>query len=238
MKKSLIPMKYKGNELEELRSTSSRRVFFRSFGLRIPVFSGMAAWLAGPAASANNVQDSRDRQEETWLERLKGTHRIVYDTLTVEEEFPSAIPYNFMKAHNQMGVQDNDLSVVVVLRHRAIPLAFEDRIWARYKLGKFFKVLDRNGVPAVRNPLWDLPDDATRPGVSLKALQGRGVIYCVCEMAISKSSNMIASAMNLDPAEVRKDWISGLLPDFVAVPAGVWAVQRAQQQGCAYCFGG
>jgi hypothetical protein len=140
MKKSLIPMKYKGNELEELRSTSSRRVFFRSFGLRIPVFSGMAAWLAGPAASANNVQDSRDRQEETWLERLKGTHRIVYDTLTVEEEFPSAIPYNFMKAHNQMGVQDNDLSVVVVLRHRAIPLAFEDRIWARYKLGKFFKV--------------------------------------------------------------------------------------------------
>jgi intracellular sulfur oxidation DsrE/DsrF family protein len=44
--------------------------------------------------------------------------------------------------------------------------------------------------------------------------------------------------MNLDAAEVRKEWMAGLLPGIQVVPSGVWAVGRAQEHGCAYCFAG
>src|SRR5260221_519337 len=33
-----------------------------------------------------------------------------------------------------------------------------------------------------------------------------------------------------------KEWLSGLLPGIQPVPSGVWAVGRAQEHGCAYCF--
>ena len=36
----------------------------------------------------------------------------------------------------------------------------------------------------------------------------------------------------------KKDWISGLLPGIQVVPAGIWAINRAQEHGCSYCFAG
>jgi intracellular sulfur oxidation DsrE/DsrF family protein len=44
--------------------------------------------------------------------------------------------------------------------------------------------------------------------------------------------------MNMQAEEVKKDWVSGLIPGFNIVPSGVWAVNRAQEHGCAYCFVG
>jgi len=44
--------------------------------------------------------------------------------------------------------------------------------------------------------------------------------------------------MGMDPAEVKKDWVSGILPGIQVVPSGVLAVNRAQEQGCTYCYAG
>lgn len=44
--------------------------------------------------------------------------------------------------------------------------------------------------------------------------------------------------MNLDASEVRKDFMSGILPGIQAVPSGVWALGRAQNKGCGYIFAG
>jgi intracellular sulfur oxidation DsrE/DsrF family protein len=57
-------------------------------------------------------------------------------------------------------------------------------------------------------------------------------------MALTVYSGAVAKAKNLDPAEVKKDWLSGILPGVKVVPAGIWAVNRAQEQGCSYCFAG
>ena len=43
---------------------------------------------------------------------------------------------------------------------------------------------------------------------------------------------------NADPAAVKKEWVAGVLPGIQVVPSGVWAVGRAQEHGCAYCFAG
>jgi hypothetical protein len=51
-------------------------------------------------------------------------------------------------------------------------------------------------------------------------------------------SAVSAGQMNLDPVEVKKEWLAGVLPNVQVMPSGVWAVGRAQEHGCAYCFAG
>jgi intracellular sulfur oxidation DsrE/DsrF family protein len=57
-------------------------------------------------------------------------------------------------------------------------------------------------------------------------------------MALTVSSATVAGQMNVEPADVMKDWVAGVLPGIQVVPSGVWAVGRAQEHDCAYCFAG
>jgi len=57
-------------------------------------------------------------------------------------------------------------------------------------------------------------------------------------MALTVYSGVVAQTLNLDPAEVKKDWVNGILPGIKIVPAGIWAINRAQERGCSYCFAG
>jgi len=69
-------------------------------------------------------------------------------------------------------------------------------------------------------------------------LQNDGVMFCVCDMAMTVFSAVVAKGMNMDAAAVKKEWVAGVLPGIQVVPSGVWAVGRAQEHGCAYCFAG
>jgi hypothetical protein len=44
--------------------------------------------------------------------------------------------------------------------------------------------------------------------------------------------------MKMKAEDVYNEWKSGLLPGITIVPSGVWAVGRAQEYKCAYCFAG
>jgi hypothetical protein len=57
-------------------------------------------------------------------------------------------------------------------------------------------------------------------------------------MAMTVMSAAAAQGMKMDPAEVKKDWVAGVLPGIPLMPSGVWAVGRAQEHGCAYVFAG
>ena len=63
-------------------------------------------------------------------------------------------------------------------------------------------------------------------------------MFGVCDMAMTVYSAALAQGVGGDPAEIKKDWMSGLLPGIQPMPSGVWAVGRAQEHGCAYCFVG
>ena len=39
-------------------------------------------------------------------------------------------------------------------------------------------------------------------------------MFCVCDLALTVYSGMVAKSMNLTPEEVKKDWVAGLLPAF------------------------
>ena len=74
--------------------------------------------------------------------------------------------------------------------------------------------------------------------IGINELQKDGVMFGVCSVAILVNSHVIAQKMNADPETVHKDLLAGILPGIQLLPSGVWAVGRAQEHQCAYCFAG
>jgi intracellular sulfur oxidation DsrE/DsrF family protein len=132
------------------------------------------------------------------------------------------------------------------LRHTAIPYAFENTMWEKYKFGEVFKAMDPAATdkPSLRNPFWKPASGAfTVPGIGevkigINELQASGVLFCVCSAAITVYSAALASSSNKNAEEIKNDWMSGLIPGIQPVPSGVWALGRAQEKGCAYIFAG
>jgi hypothetical protein len=213
----------------------SRREFIGT----LAVGSGLLATAGSSLASTPRVADVD--QAEDWFKGVKGKHRIIYDAPEPHNGFPIIWSWVFYKTNNQTGSPDTDLTAVVVLRHNAIPIAMEDKLWEKYKFGEVFKINDMTtNAPSTRNPYY-IPTDGPFKmlGVDgIKALQARGVMFCVCDMALTVNSMVMAKGMNLNPDDVKKEWVAGLLPGVQPVPSGVWAVSRAQEKGCAYCFAG
>ena len=79
---------------------------------------------------------------ESWFKKAKGAHRIVYDASEPHNGLPFIWSWVFYHTNNETGVQDNDMTAMVVLRHNAIPFALKDELWKKYKLGEAFKVTD------------------------------------------------------------------------------------------------
>ena len=189
-------------------------------------------------------EDSAD-DADAWFNKVKGKHRMVFDVTKPNDVLPFAWPKVFLLTNSATGTPEKENGVVVVLRHDAIPYAMENRLWEKYKFGELFKIDDPvTKAPAVRNMFWQpKPGDFKIPGVGevaigINELQDNGVMFCVCNMAMTVFSAVAAQKMNMDAATVKKDWDSGILPGVQPVPSGVWAVGRAQEHGCAYCYAG
>lgn len=178
---------------------------------------------------------------ESWFKNAKGSHRIVYDASEPYDGMAFIWSWVFYLTNNESGVADKDMTAMVVLRHNALPFALEDRLWKKYNLGEVFKVKDNiTQKAATRNPYY-IPQqgDFPMPGIEgMQKMQSRGAMFCVCNMALKVYSGIVANAEKLDPQEVYKDWVSGVLKDVQIVPSGVWAISRAQAHRFAYCYAG
>jgi intracellular sulfur oxidation DsrE/DsrF family protein len=195
---------------------------------------------ANVTAPVNNFADP-----DAWFNQIKGKHKIVFDATRPHDLMPFAWPRVFLLTNAATGTTEKDCSVVVVLRHDAIPYAMQDSLWAKYKFGEVFKAPDpATKEPSVRNPFWKpKPGEYKIPGfgpvpIGINELQESGVLFCVCSAAITVYSAAVADGMKLNAADVKKEWEAGLLPGIQVVPSGVWALGRAQERGCSYCFAG
>jgi intracellular sulfur oxidation DsrE/DsrF family protein len=178
-----------------------------------------------------------DAAFETWLNRITGKHKMIFDAPEVNGGMPVIWPRIWLNGNNEnYATKDADNSAVVVMRHSAIPMAMRDEVWVKYKLGEAFNIKDGE-APATKNifaKVMPLP----LPGTGTEALLASGVMIGVCNVALTVYSAMVAQKMSLDAAAVKADWVAALLPGVQVVPSGVLAVARTQEKGCAYCFAG
>jgi hypothetical protein len=202
---------------------------------------GLPGVAPGGDLPARNLGDP-----DEWLKaNIKGKHKIVFDCPEPKDVMTFAWPKAFLLTNKATGTEAKDCSVVIILRHNTIAYALGDDLWAKYKFGEMFKINDpRTSAPATRNPFWDTkPDDFKVPGVGavplgIKDLEADGVLICACDLALTVFSAVVAMQTSQEAATVKKEWVAGVLPSIQVMPSGVWAVGRAQEHGCSYCFAG
>jgi intracellular sulfur oxidation DsrE/DsrF family protein len=219
----------------DVNRSTHRRGFLGSVGAMAAAV-GLGSVVPASLAEAAGEDPALD----AWLQKLKGKHRQVYDMPEPNQGMAFAWSRVFYLTNNETGVPDKDISVMVVLRHGALPFAMADGSWAKYRFGEVFNITDpKTNAPSVRNIFYKAgPGELPLPGMGIDELLADGVLFGACNMAIKFFSAMVAKKMDLNADQVRRDWLAAVLPGIQVVPSGVWAVNRAQERGCSYCFAG
>jgi intracellular sulfur oxidation DsrE/DsrF family protein len=234
-------------EKNDLELKTDRRKFLGKLtaGAAVMGMAGLVTPFQQANANPNPGIMLDQSNEDEWFKQIKGKHRVVFDVTQPHEIFPFAWPRVFLLTNEKTGTLSKDCSVVVVLRHSAIGYAMKNELWSKYNLGEVFKADDpATKKPATRNPFWKPgKGDFAVPGIGevaigINELQESGVMFCVCDAAITVYSAVVAGGMNLNAPDLKKEWTAGLLPNIQVVPSGVWAVGRAQEHGCGYIFAG
>ena len=205
-----------------------------------------------PAPATPPTQPQAERQlmgmptppstwDVSWLGRITAKHKAVFDSPEIEEGTAlwQAMSYlGFVK--DVFGTGDSDASVVVVLRHRAVPLLFNDAMWAKYDVGAATKTTDeKTGKPATRNIYYQSvdaqgnPKDGDKPTPKIKPLTARGVIFIGCDMATRAFSSRAAAAKKLPVQQVYDEIRANLVPGATLMPTGVFGMLMAQEAGCS-----
>ena len=178
---------------------------------------------------------------EAWLNKITGKHKMVFDIPEPNGGFGLAWARVFLNTTNETyGTTDAENTVVIVLRHNAIPFGMKSDMWPKYKLGEAFKINDAaTNAAAARNPFaYVKPGDLPFPGMAVDELVAKGVLFGICNMALTFYSAQMAKKTAMQAETIKKDWVANLLPGVQVVPSGVIAINRAQEKGCAYCFAG
>lgn len=230
-------------DLHEQQGVNERRNFIKKVTAgAAAVGLGMLGSHAVAEAGDSNKAYAPD-DPEAWFNKINGKHRMVFDVSKPRELMPFAWPKVFLLTNQMTGTPEKENSAVVVLRHDAIPYAMENKLWEKYNFGQMFEIEEMGTKnPATKNAFWKpAPGTFKVPGIGvvplgINELQDSGVMFCVCNMAMTVYSAVAAEKMNKDAAEVKKEWMEGVLPGIQVVPSGVWAVGRAQEHGCGYCL--
>jgi hypothetical protein len=195
---------------------------------------------AAPAAGgpASPSQTARVQWDDSWVSKLTAKHKAMFEAATVEEGavLGHAVRYlNGMRDALETG--DSDVQVVLVIRHSAIPMAFNDAMWAKYNIGKQAKIKDGNDW-ATRNPYLNSSRGGAgrgdRPSSTLSWFAAHGHIMLGCNLATLGWSGEFAQAAGLDSKTVYEEIKANLVPGMILQPNGIYAVHRAQEAGCTY----
>ncbi len=176
---------------------------------------------------------------DEWLAKIKGQHKQVFDCVEPNDGWGPAFGLNYLDSTEQAKkLTDKDVTAVVVMRHMAMPLTLNDATWAKYKIGELINVKDpKTSAPATRN-IFDT-NVPMRPGLTYEQMMAnRGLVMVACNLALTVLSGMAAGKVGIPADQAKKDWEAGLLKGVYLAPSGVYAVNRSQEAGCSYCYGG
>src|SRR5438874_3599681 len=218
--------------LDEFTSSTPRRGFLGRFAAAA---LGLGVTSLAPEAANAAAFKPADPKLEAWFGKLTGKHRVVFDAPEPNEGFAAIWPRVYLLTTNAT-YPGEGASTMVIFRHHGLPLALQDNVWAKYKLGEMFNV-KMGDAAATKNPyatITGLPI----PGLGVAELLKTGTLIGACDVAMTVYSSAAAQKMNMDPAVVKKEWIAALIPGVMLVPSGVMAVSRAQEFGANYVFAG
>ena len=237
--------------MSEETSGWARRSFLSRLGGGVTAL-GAALGARPAAAQAPGASEGNARvwqpvrhAEDDWLDQVPGQHRFFFDTAT-PAAFGSAIFFanNYFTANRSgYGLADGDLAVIICVRHRSTPFAYSDAMWAKYgaPIAERSEFTDPKTKQApASNAYWSAGYGNLLPnnGVTLEAMIKRGVRLAVCQMATRAYAVTIAGKIGGNADEIYKELTEHLVPNAHMVPAGIVAVNRAQEHGYSFAYAG
>jgi len=185
------------------------------------------ALLQSPVAVVRAWQAARHDQDD-WLDGNNAKHRVILDTWN-PEHFPDALQFagNIVETNKtDYEIPASELAVVICVRHRTTPFAFNDAMWTKY------------GKTMSAQMAWTDPNAQGTPtanphGKRLTALAAQGVQLAICNRTTRAYSGRAAREANAANDVVLKEFMANTVIAGHFVPAGVVAVTRAQERGYA-----
>jgi intracellular sulfur oxidation DsrE/DsrF family protein len=217
----------------------ARRAFFSK--LSVGLAAGGAVGAAVSPAQAQSADGGRwqptRHAEDDWFDQIPGKHRFVIDAPT-PAGFSDALQFlnNYFNTNkNAYALQDGDLAVVLVARHLSTLFAYNDSVWAKYGV-QITRRTNYNDPKTNQPPTINL-FNVTDRGTTLDSLLKRGLRLGVCQVSTRGNAGMIAMAIGATAETVYNELVANLVPNARLVPAGIVAVNRAQERGytLAYC---
>lgn len=229
--------------------TFSRKDFISAAALGVS--AAAVADSAAPAAAAErapvhfNVLKPSEFDDAAMLRKLTigGEHKQVFQSVTPLVIAPGVASIylhmqNSMNAY-QFSLGLGSLSTLAVFIGPSIVFGLNDAMWQKYRFGKGLGaqlgLADTNVYYAADSKLNLSADPDDPSGVyqdwSAQAVLKRGGQFFVCHNATSAVAFLVAQKSGGDPKSVLADFEKNLLPGFQMVPAGVAAIQQAQENG-------
>ena len=190
---------------------------------------------AGPAAAPQGAWDM------SWVDRVqRAKHKMVFDSPAIGDGMALNNAITWLNGYREVyQTGDADMAAVLVFRHKGLPVALNDDMWARLKLGEDEKVKDpATGETTTRNPYASLkPDDKSppvMPGGGVDALIARGAIVIACNQALMRHVGALVKAEGITREAAQQALIASVLPGVIRMPSGVFATARAEEAGCVF----
>jgi intracellular sulfur oxidation DsrE/DsrF family protein len=222
-------------------SSSERRSFFTRLNAGVTSLAAIAvggvAMAQQKSATAARWEPARHEKDD-WFDQLPGKHRLVFDT-TAYDRLGEAMLFanNFIRVNRaDYGLQSSDLAVVIVVRHRSTPFGYNDAMWAKYgtAIAARAGVEDPKTKMAPKINIFNSADYAellNNRGNTWDSLFKQGLQLAVCATSTRGYATSIAQAVGGNADTIFNELTSNLVSNSRMVPAGIVAVNRAQERG-------
>ena len=218
----------------------ARRAFLSRLGLG---FGGAAAVgttalaAQAPAAETARFQPARHAIDD-WFDQVPGKHRFILDTAS-PEAFGNALAFlnNYFTVNKTAyNLQDSDIAVVLIARHLSTLYAYNDTVWGKYgeQITQRTNFNDPTTKQAPKVNLFNSTAHAnllTNRGTTLSTLLARGLRLAVCMQSSRGYAAGIAMTTGATPEAVYNELVANVMPNAHMVPAGITAINRAQERG-------
>jgi len=205
----------------------------------------VAVALPARAQTANGRFQPTQHPQDDWFDQVPGRHRFVFDTTTPQAAGGALLYANNFFVANKSGynLDPADLAIVIVMRHFSTPFAYNDAIWSKY--GAILSELVEFTDPKTKQPpstnLYNATGyDFSLPnfGTTLDSLIQRRVQFAVCDLATHFFAGALADKTKTNADNLYKELGANLIPNSHLVPAGIVAVNRAQERGYTFSYVG
>lgn len=207
-------------------NVSARRGFLTQLSGAVAALVGLPA-----AVEASHSADAvAGVDHDAWMQKARGRHRQFFHATGHGDGAAMLMATNYLDVYaGSYGASPAHVSAVIGVHGTALPIGLTDAAWDKYELGKMINVNDPDTKVAAKRNMF-----AVGGPISIDTAIRRGVVFLVCNMALTRLSHSLASARSLQQADVYNDLKASVIPGGIVVPALVVAINRAQEKGFTY----